>query len=120
MQDILREGSRKFVNNCKSSGVSVSMVSGDNKKKCLAVGHQSGLIDATGGYYEFSFGNENDARVQIMALFKEIGKYKRHIKVNGENPKDIELVNNFVDLLNNKPVQKRIKFTGEPNLPARD
>lgn len=120
MQDVLREGSREFVNNCKSSGVSISMVSGDNKKKCLAVGHQSGLIDANGGYHEFSFANENDARVQIMALFKEIGKYKRHVKVNGENPKDIELVNNFVDLLNNKPVEKRKLFTGEPSIHTRD
>jgi magnesium-transporting ATPase (P-type) len=120
MQDILREGTREFVNNCKSSGVSISMVSGDNKKKCLEVGHQSGLIDQEGGYHEFSFGNENDARVQIMALFKEIGKYKRHVKVNGENPKDIEMVNNFVDLLQGKPVEKPKLFRGEPYLPARD
>lgn len=79
--DILREGAREFVGNCKGAGVRVGVVSGDDKGKCLSVGWQTGVIGV--GYSELLFFNEEDGVVQIRNCLKGFVKWENEGKKEG-------------------------------------
>jgi magnesium-transporting ATPase (P-type) len=77
MKDILREGAKEFISNCKLGNIKVNMLSGDDKNKCLTVAKQVEMIEPKTGYTEFHFKDQDDRVAQFRRVFKEIEKFNK-------------------------------------------
>jgi hypothetical protein len=109
MKDILREGAKEFISNCKLGNIKVNMLSGDDKNKCLTVAKQVEMIEPKTGYTEFHFKDEDDGVVQFRRVFKEIEKFNKSEASEKKKQEEAELVHEFIESINQEAEKEVLK-----------
>jgi magnesium-transporting ATPase (P-type) len=110
MKDILREGAKEFISNCKLGNikvcsffffnVKVNMLSGDDKNKCLTVAKQVEMIEQGTGYTELHFKDEDDGVAQFRRVFKDIEKFNKSEACQKKKEEETALVHHFIESIN--------------------